>query len=249
MRYANIAADAGLSVTLFVDGKSCVEAPEELRSLADAPNVELGGHTYASFHPRWLHRLFATLFGTEYGPRWFQQYDIRRTVSALAPYTTDVTSWRTHAYDSTPDTYPVLAANGLRVVSDAVTPATTRYPAQTESLVSLPVNTLRDDGHVRINDRTKQVASGDHFNRELYEPTDWLDQLKQQISEIVAADGVATIQAHPIYMYAADDFSTFRTLCRWLTENNHESVLCRTVGEMYGEYSGSDGGLADPANQ
>lgn len=235
--YAEIARRHNIDVTLFMEGSLCKERPRLVRSIAAMENVEVGGHTFTSFHPRWLHVLFMNLSGSEYGPRVYQEYDIKRSLNTLGGTIGDqISSWRTHSYKSNRHTYEILKETNVKVISDVITTDDVLSPERGNKLVSLPVNTLRDDGHMLITNRTKEIIQkdqyhGDWFNTSYYTAEEWLEQLKEQIQLIVKQGGVATVQAHPIYMKAADDFSTFEDLCRWIRANGYRSICARDIAE------------------
>ena len=48
VRYARLAAEFGLNVTLFVTGLALREQPDAFKTLASLGNVELGGHGWDS---------------------------------------------------------------------------------------------------------------------------------------------------------------------------------------------------------
>lgn len=70
-RYVNIAAKYDIDITLFVTGRFCEEVsdPETI----DRNHVEIGGHTWSAFRPKWLFALFSRLVGARYGPRLYQR--------------------------------------------------------------------------------------------------------------------------------------------------------------------------------
>ncbi|MFC4357707.1 polysaccharide deacetylase family protein [Halobium salinum] len=229
-RLAEIARGYDIELTLFVEGRVCVRRPQRVADLAATPGVEIGGHTYSSFMPRWVHRPFRLMFGTEYGPARYQRHDIDRTLDVLESTTgTQVLSWRTHAYDSNCATRKALNRTSVEVISDRVTPPTDIGPVRNAGLVELPVNTLRDDGYLRVSTRSDDLVNGDWFDDRMYDPDEWLSKVCEQTESIVELGGVATIQAHPIYMYAADGFEVFEGLCQWLADRDIETRCCHTI--------------------
>lgn len=236
LNYQDIVESYGLQNTLFVTGKAVAEEPEIAERLASSANLELGGHTWAAFRPRILHRLFGAV-GHTYGPRWFQALDIRRTCKRLNEITDHaIKSWRTHAYLSNANTRNILGEQGIKVISDTVTPNEVRAtPTDVNGLTSLPINTLPDHEHIYHGSRTKTTAQesgddwSDEFTSKSFEIDEWLHQVKEQIRAIERNDGIATIMAHPSCMSIADDFDVFDRLCAWIVAEDFGTGCCGDV--------------------
>lgn len=161
-KYVEIAASYDVPVTLFVSGKTVRESPDAVRALADRDGVELGGHNWSCFERSALHYLSELLLGTHYGPERYQRWDVRKTLAALEDATGErPRTWRSHGFIADDRTPPVLADAGVEVVSNDVGPdaplrrvgpdADRRGGPDANaagSLLSLPINTLPDHGHV-----------------------------------------------------------------------------------------------------
>lgn len=233
LTYQEIIDSYGFQNTLFVTGKAIDEEPDIAKKLAMSSGLEFGGHTWAAFRPRIVHRLFGFL-GDPYGPRPFQSWDVRRTCNKIKSITgNQVRSWRTHAYLSTATTRHVLKKEGIRLISDTVTP-TKREPTttDTEGVLSLPINTLPDHEHIYHGSRTPAAVDtknedwSDEFTSESFGINEWLERVKEQIREIERQNGVATILAHPSCMAIADDFDAFERLCSWIDSNDYDTGCC-----------------------
>lgn len=229
-RYVDISAKYDIDVTLFVTGKFCEELSDPKTIHKD--HVEIGGHTWSAFKPRWPYTLFSQLFGATYGPRVYQRWDIRKTIRAVKSTFGGVpTSWRTHAYDSNEATLDELAKTPIEIVSDEVTPDKRGPHKVREELFSLPINVLPDHEHIYHGERTRehvaeQQAKGwcDAFTAESYPIDEYYDRIYDQIDKHLAAGGVATLLLHPICMQVADDFEMFEQLCQRISSRNIETV-------------------------
>jgi hypothetical protein len=148
LRYAKLASDCGLKVTLFVTGLGLREQPDTYKAIAALGNVELGGHGWDSLKNYTARTILWALFGSRYGPKAYQRYEIRKTLTAFtACLGQSPRSWRGHAYYADEHTYELLRAAGIRVVSDEVV-CFDRPQAKIEELLaglwSVPINTMPD---------------------------------------------------------------------------------------------------------
>lgn len=223
IEYARIAARAGIKITLFVTGKAVHEEPRKVKRLAEMENVELGGHTYWAFRPKWLYNgLFSRVLGISNGPAFFQNYEIRKTIRIFNRLLgVNIVSWRDHAYRQDKNTYHLLAQNGIRFVSDEVRPDALT-PSTKGGLVLVPLNVVPDHDHIYHGDITPETTRNWTLNRDKFPPTlysveEWLEIVKRQVKYIVGEGGVATILAHPACMKIADGFKVFEGLCRFLS--------------------------------
>lgn len=235
IEYAEIAGEYGVPVTLFVTGKAAVEEPNRVRRLVAMDHVEIGGHGYYAFdtpiHTAWrgLGKLTRGFVGSWNGPKWFQQWEIRRTKSTLTDLGATVTSWRDHAYRHDSNTASLLASAGIERFSDSVGPD---ERVQNESGVTvLPVNTPPDHEHIyhafrkRGSDAVQQFRGP--FGGNSVEPEEWVDWVADQAATVLADDGVATILAHPSCLWLADEFESLYGLCEWISDR--EPLLMREI--------------------
>lgn len=120
-RYARLAADYGLKVTLFVTGLALREQPDKYKAISSLGNVELGGHGWDSLMNHTLRTALWAIFGSRYGPKAYQRHEIGKTIAAFKScvgYSPQ--AWRGHAYYVDENTYELLRRAGIRVVSDEV---------------------------------------------------------------------------------------------------------------------------------
>lgn len=251
IEYARIAEENSLRVTLFVTGKAAREE-REVRTLAARANVELGGHTYSAFTPKLLYNgVFRRVLRRANGPVLYQDLEIKKTVRAFKNQLgTRITSWRDHAYRHDRNTYALLAANGIRFVSDEVDPSELG-PRRTRHapLVSVPINILPDHDHVYHADITPDTPIAGEKRRDRFPPwrhevEEWLDIVKEQVAGIVTEGGVATILVHPACMEIADGFASLAALCRFLSSYPSAFIrdLARPEDEGRGVASAPEGG-------
>jgi Polysaccharide deacetylase len=226
-RYLEIADHYGLSVTLFVTGRTAIEHSEGLARLSGAPNLEIAGHTFNAYKLPFWKRPLRRLSRSAHGFRSWQQAEIEATRRALVDVAGHpITSWRNHAYLSDRHTPELLRAAGIRVWSDQVDPTAMGPQFGAEGLVELPINVMPDHEHLYHAHRTVSWVSrwqrryhfSDGFGSESYAPQEWADQVAQQALRISNARGVATILAHPLCQYVADGLRAFDSLCRQLRD-------------------------------
>lgn len=241
MEYVDIARSYGIDITLFVTGDAAAANAEQLRQLRRHDGTEIAGHTWNAFRPLWLHRtVFARVFGSVYGPKWYQKRDIRRTLDTIERITgRPVTSWRTHSYKSNEQTYEVLSDTSVTVVSDVKDPdalGTTAYKQY--DLVEYPINIIPDHEHLFHGGRTRESvaqlrASGwsDSFGSKSYAIDEWCDRVVTQIDRIEDADGTATLLIHPGCMKAADDLDSFERICAHIASAGYETRTLRNECE------------------
>lgn len=148
VKFADMAAESGVAVTLFVTGRAAQEEPAALGRLVDNPYVEVGGHTWNGLQPPWKHVVRERMHGSYYGRYEFQRRDIVQTLEVIERQAgIRPISWRTHAYRGDATTNRILDEVGCRVVSDTVAPSATIQQVG-ESLLSLPINTPPDHEHL-----------------------------------------------------------------------------------------------------
>jgi len=224
-RYADVAEQHGLKVTFFVTGKAVEEEPDVFARLAGREHVELGGHNYYAFKPRWLYNwIFYRVFGLWNGPAIFQDWEIRKTIARFEETIgVRIRSWRDHAYRHDHNTYRLLAENGIEIVSDEVGPDWMGPSAHKDGVVSLPVNVMPDSDHMYHGYFTPRTTKNwslqrSEFPPEMMYPDEWLGRVKQQVTNITDRGGIATLLVHPAPMKMARDFDIFNELCEFLSQ-------------------------------
>ncbi len=214
--YCEIAERYNVKVTLFVTGRTCLEESEEIQRLSQYDHCEIGGHTFSAFRSP-LHILWKRLFSSPLGPRFYQERDIRRTVSLIEQTIgKKIRTWRNHGYLHNGHTYALLADYGIQIVSDAVSPMIYRAELVSDRLFSLPINTPPDH---EILLHGKYLPGHRKPKRLVGRCTveQWGERIQKKIIEIEEQGGVATILAHPLCMEVADEMKTFKKLCQFLS--------------------------------
>jgi hypothetical protein len=220
VRYATIAGDHGLKVTLFFTGRAVLEDAAAVDTLVQLGNVELGGHGWDSFRPEWRYRVVNKLFRSPHGSKAMQARMVRRTCSVISHATSEpVLSWRNHAYTHDVHTPAALEEEGIRVWSDLVDlERSGPYHEQTTRITVLPINTTPDHEHVYHGDQTVDAVPSEKRS-EYDHPSAWGERVARQVERVRDAGGVATILAHPLCMEVADEWQTFERLCAALAEH------------------------------
>lgn len=226
IKYAEIAAEFDVPVTLFCTGKCVSEEPDRMAELAAMDNVELGGHDFWAFttpvHAVWraLARVTSGRIGSWNGPRYFQAHEIRRTIAAFENLGVEIACWRDHAYRHDQHTADLLAAHGITYFSNVVEPD--GLVRREGELIIVPINTPPDHEHVYHAFRTPGSAAVEEFTgpfgTDSRSALDWCDWVLEHVADHRAAGETATILAHPACMRLADEFETFRDLCSILRE-------------------------------
>jgi len=217
LKYVRIAGRHGLKVTLFFTGRAIIEDPASMSTLLQEENVEVGGHGWDSFRPRWRYRALRRLFGSPHGSSAMQARMVRRTCATIEGVTGHpVQSWRNHAYFFDTHTPRALADAGIRVWSDEVDPERQGPHRHGSGVTILPINTTPDHEHLYHGDQTLEAVPP--AKRPQYDHPDvWRESVSKQAEMIVAGGGVATILAHPLCMKVVDDWRTFERLCASLS--------------------------------
>ena len=227
VEYARIAARYGLKVTLFFTGRAVLENGADAEGLLSMGHVEIGGHGWDAFRPRWWYGLLNRLMGSPYGFPWFQRRLILRTRTVIEEYTgRTVRSWRNHAFRYDRYTPALLAEAGIAVWSDEVNLERYAPYCHPDGIVVLPINTLPDHEHLYHGMRTPELVTVEGRGPS-YPPDLWCDKVKAQVEAVIRAGGIATVLAHPICMKIADDWATFRQLCSYLSR--YDSLLAMEV--------------------
>lgn len=233
IEYAEIAAEYDVPVTLFCTGKCVAEEPDAMKRLAAMDNVEIGGHNYWAFttpvHTAWraLEKMTGGRIGSWNGPKWFQSWEIERTIDVLESLDVNVTAWRDHAYRHGEYTASLLALHGITHFSDAIGPD--QRVRQEDGVTVVPVNTPPDHEHVYHSFRTPEfVSKGDFegpFGNSSYKPNEWLNWVFESIQRWNEENEIATVLAHPACMELADGLTTFEKLCSTAGQTYETSAI------------------------
>ncbi len=213
LEYARIAAEYGLKVTLFITARAILQNAAAAETLSRMDNVEIAGHGWDALRPLWWHGVLNLLTGSPHGPARLQQHMIRRTCAVIGDLTgRPVRSWRNHAYRHDEHTARLLASAGVLVWSDVVNPRLRGPAGHRDGVTLLPINTLPDHENMSHHGRGVHGGSDDALA-----PAQWCQRVCEQVDEIAARGGTATILAHPICMQVADQWMTYDRLCRFLS--------------------------------
>ena len=231
LSYLEIAQRNSLKVTFFFTGRLGLEEGARFAQLKRFDNLEIGGHTFSAFRPRWFYAVSRRLLGLSNGPYFWQRRDIARTLAVLeACVEQRVVSWRDHAYHHDRHTMALLSEQGVRWVSDEVDMSAREPRYHPSGLISVPINVLPDHDYVyhgwltpeRV--RTQQQPGTHH---RFYSVETWEEKVKEQVEQIVSDGGLATLLIHPACMEIVDGFRRFEALCEFLA--SFESVCMRDV--------------------
>jgi hypothetical protein len=233
LEYARIAEQHGLKVTLFFTGRALRDDVADALPLLSMENVEIGGHGWDAFTPRWLYRPLGRLSGSPHGPPSWQRRSIVRTCAVVERLTAKpVRSWRDHAYTRDANTARLLVDAGIVAWSDEVDLARRRPYAHESGLVVLPINTPPDHENLYHGDRTPETL-GD--TRSL-SPAEWRTRVLEAVDATIADGGVATILAHPLCMKVVDGWDTFEALCTSLA--GRPSMFATEAAKAVRQHSG-----------
>ena len=228
VEYAGIAQSYGLKVTLFFTGRAVRDDAADARPLLSLPSVEIGGHGWDAFHPRWLYGPLRRLSGSAHGPQEWQRRTIARTCAAIDRFAgRPPRSWRDHAYLHDRHTPWFLADAGIAAWSDDVDPARAHPYRHESGLVVLPLNTTPDHENLYHGDRTPETL-GSHV---ALTGMEWRERVLAEVELAHAQSGVATIMAHPFCMKIVDDWETFDALCAGLAK--YPTLLAAEAAEEF----------------
>lgn len=222
-QYVQLLERYGVNATLYICGRCFTEEWDDLAPVVSSQRVEVGGHMYNARFPRECFDAYGEKTGLWNGPRWFQDWDIRRNVEVVKEKLgQQILSWRGHSYKVDSNTYDLLARNGLRVTSDAIEKSAL-WPERVESgIISHPINVIPDHDHLYHAHRTREYVArinaqgygADSFGAVSYPIEEWGVLALRQVMAIEEQGGVATVLCHPLCMWLADRFQTFERLLR-----------------------------------
>ncbi len=223
-RYLALLEKHNVKTTLYVCGKCFTEEWDDLEPVVKSPLVEVGGHSYRARQPRPWFDWYGERTGNWNGPRFYQAWDIRSNVTVCENRVGyRPVSWRAHSYKVDPNTYPLLAHYGFRLVSDVMSADNIRPERIENGLISHPMNVIPDHDHLYHAHRTREFVEdanrrgygADAFGAVSYTIEDWGELVLKQVQAIEERGGLATVLAHPICMYLADEFRTFEGLLEY----------------------------------
>jgi hypothetical protein len=215
MKYAKIAEQYGIRITLFLTGKACLEEPMDVKRISQMHHCEIGGHTFAAFRDPWS-RIYRTFFKTPWGNELHQMKDIARTIESIQSVTGErISVWRNHSYIQTAETPQLLETAKIQWVSDEVNARKRSWEPLSQHIRSLPINVQPDHEHLLHG----KYQVGKSKNSKLVGRVtigEWVEKVKAEVEVIVGCGGIATILAHPLCMEVADGMVAFEDLCLFL---------------------------------
>jgi peptidoglycan/xylan/chitin deacetylase (PgdA/CDA1 family) len=249
-RFLKLVESRGLKVTFYVTGMTLEQEWPAIAPIAQSPLVEIGGHTYAGLPRPPGARIRSLLTGRRsvshaatHGSAAAQERDVRRMIEVAQRRTgRRIVSWRSHGLVVDAHTYPILASNGIRFVSDELAWSKMLPERTAEGLVSHPMNVLMDHDHIYHAHRTPQYVEqqkqagggypGDP-DRESYSVGEWAGIVRGQVAEIESRGGLATVLMHPLCMYLADRFAAAERLLDAFSRST--SIWASETGRLLGE--------------
>jgi hypothetical protein len=113
-RFLEIVNPAGLRPTIYASGKIVEAQRQQLRQLCRRFDFEIGRHTYYCYQPFLPYRLSHRLLGLANGPRFFQSFEIAKTLRALTAATDrEIVTWRNRAFRQDRNTFGDSCSSGL----------------------------------------------------------------------------------------------------------------------------------------
>lgn len=237
LRYLKMLEEANVKVTFFITGRAFAEEWDDVRPIAEHPLVEVGGHTYYCFTPALWHRAWNKLTGNYNGPRWYQKWDIRRTIRIIEQRSgTIINCWRNHMYMHGPHTESCLRACGIKVCSDGVMRHSNGPLPHPTGLLNFPINVMPDHEHLYHAERTpewvewwvKRYKWSDDYGPRSYYIDEWTDRVIAEVREHEQNGVLSNILIHPITLYLCDRFKSFERLldCFSGCQSVHMSEAC-----------------------
>ena len=231
--------DAGVKVTYFISGKSFAEEWDDLQAICANDNVELGGHTYYCFEPSLWHRVWNKLINSYNGPRWYQKWDVQKTINIIQEKTGKrIELWRNHMYMHGKFTESVLKECGIKICSDGVKKDSNGLILHATGLYNFHLNIIPDHEHLIHAERTpewieawqKRYNWSDDFGPESYNVEDWTEMVLKQLKYNEENGIISNLIIHPITLYLCDKLKSFKKILAFLAE--HETVFMSQLLDM-----------------
>lgn len=247
--YTDMLREAGVKVTFFVSGKCFTQEWSDLQGIVEQDHVELGGHNYNCFQPMLLHRVFKKLTGSFNGPAWYQRRDALKTIQVARQRTgKTLRLWRNHMYMHGPFTDEVLASVGIELCSDGVKRSAAEPTKSASGIFEFPLNIMPDHEHIYHAERTpeyvdwfvKRYRWSDDYGSESYHVEEWTDRVLEELRAHATAGITSNMLIHPITLYLADGFRSFRRILDFLESSSTEhlgTLLDRTKQQRKAAHS------------
>lgn len=218
-----ITEEYSIPVTLFFTGKCVKERPDIIKKIAAKSNVEIGGHNYFAFKPRFPFEMYQKIRKLKNGPYMLQLWEVKKTKNIFKKKcNVEISSWRDHAYRHDSNTRKILKRNNIKYFSDVLSKSGGQ-PKRNQGVIDLPINTLPDHDYVIHGARQLDTVNLEkllktHFETSLISKEEWLKRIFKEVEKITSQNGVATILTHPACMEVFDGFKTFKKLCDFLKD-------------------------------
>jgi len=220
-QYVKLLEKYGVKATLYICGRCFTEEWDDLAPIVASPLVEVGGHMFNARFPRECFDAYGEQTSLWNGPRWYQDWDIRRNVEVVREKTgRQIVAWRAHSYKVDCNTYELMASHGLKLTSDTVE-KDNLWPKRIETgIISHPMNVIPDHDHLYHAHRTREYVErihaqgygADEFGAVSYTIAEWGELALRQAVAIDEQGGIATVLCHPICQWLADRFTTLERL-------------------------------------
>ena len=230
-KYLRIALDYGIKVTLFISGKTFVEEPKNIEKLLKYPNLEIGGHTWNCFKPFRLHQLYGLITRSFCGPYFYQERDIRKTVTIIEKFTgKKCLSWRGHANKYDKNTIKILNKYRIKVLSSEINP--NGKIVKKNGIIVVPINIIPDHSyiyHAYVGLKKETIIKKlfkkflfknkkTPFGTKIYTISEWYKLVIEQIKLKLQETGYACLLVHPACMEIIDEMETFKRLCKVISK-------------------------------
>jgi len=215
-KYLSILENNGLTATIFVNGETLNNFPNEVKKIQDF-DVELGGHTYDNYGKMNLVKSYLRRkrYGCVYGSTSYQRNDIKKTKKAFEDFGLKMKSWRSHAFASNDQTFKLLREVGVKHVSDLFT----LKPFEHEGIIHMPINIPVDNNTLaygKHKPESRNPFSGCTKGR--IRKDEWLEIVKKRVTENEKNGVDSIILIHPITMAVLDNFETFENVAKFLSK-------------------------------
>jgi len=241
-KYLQIALDYGIKVTLFISGKTFIEEPKNIEKLLKYPNLEIGGHTWNCFKPFRLHQLYGLITNSFCGPYFYQERDIKKTVTIIEKFTgKKCLLWRGHANKYDKNTIKILNKYGVKILSSYLDPQ--GKIIKSDGLIIVLINILPDHSYIYIYHGYVGLKSPNiikkllkkiffknkkpPFGVKIYSVSEWYNLVIEQIELKLQESGYICLLVHPACMEIVDGMETFRRLCKFL--KNYKTYFLKNV--------------------
>jgi hypothetical protein len=224
-KYFSICKQSNVKTTFFYTGLAAWAHRDWLKKTINSHpgQIEIGGHTWNALKYPKIWKFLLSKTRTNYNFFLLQLIDIWLTKFTIQLVSSGaMTSWRTHAYNSSVTTYKLLNYLSVKVISDEKLEMGLPY-LHTGDLTCAPINVLPDHEHLLHGPKSNlskedRSWSGDVFGNVFLDKTEWKRRLIQTVhkNEMSGVDSVILIHAE--CMDVLDNFTTFEEIVTELSK-------------------------------